>query len=213
MMLRNHGWLKLVTLAVIGILGCGKSEGPIQQSATSQHHDVQATASINASAAPNSLANLEAPAAACYEFLDAVRTGNDEKASRMLSSTAREKVDALKLGITPPASDTARFTLGKVKYVNEDGAQVESTWTDTDDNGQPCSDTAVWVLRREEQGWRVVGVAATIFSGEPPLLLNFEDPEDMIKKQQWVREEIRRRAEKENLQAKEPDNSENSMRR
>jgi len=213
MMFRNHGWLTLVALTIVGILGCGKSEGPVQKSATSPKRNGQSTASINASATPNSLANLEAPAAACYEFLDAVRTGNDEKASRMLSSTAREKVNALKLGITPPASDTARFTLEKVKYVNEDGAQVESTWSDSDDNGQPCSDTAVWVLRREEQGWRVVGVAATIFSGEPPLMLNFEDPEDMIKKQQWVREEIRRRGEKENLQAKEPDNSENSMRR
>jgi hypothetical protein len=56
-------------------------------------------------------------------------------------------------------------------------------------------------------------MAESIFPGEPPLLLNFEDPEEMIKKIQWAREEIRRRAEKENLQAKEPENSENSMRR
>jgi hypothetical protein len=36
-----------------------------------------------------------------------------------------------------------------------------------------------------------------VFPGEAPLLLNFEEPEDMIRKQQWVREEIRRRMEKE----------------
>ena len=35
-----------------------------------------------------------------------------------------------------------------------------------------------------------------VFPGEAPLLLNFEDPEDMFRKEQWVREEIRRRAEK-----------------
>jgi hypothetical protein len=100
-----------------------------------------------------------------------------------------------------------------VKYIGEEGAQVKSTWTDKDDDGQTQSEDAVWVLRHEQEGWRLVGMAETIFPGEPPLLLNFEDPEEMIKKIQWAREEIRRRAEKENLQAKEPENSENSMRR
>jgi hypothetical protein len=209
MMLRNHGWLSLVTLAVIGILGCGKSEGPVQQSAGSQDRNVQSTASSNM---PGNRAT-ETPEAACREFLEAVRTGNDEKAAQMLSEVAREKATALGRSVTPPASETARFTVGKVKHVGEDGAQVESTWTDVDNDGQAHSDTAVWVLRREQQGWRIVGVAAMIFAGEPPLVLNFEDPDEVLKKQQWAREEIRRRAEKENLQAKEPENAENSMRR
>ena len=74
-------------------------------------------------------------------------------------------------------------------------------------------DHLIWVLRREQHGWRVVGLAAIIFPGEPPLVLNFENPDEVIKKQQWAREEIRRRAEKESLQAKEPENSDNSMRR
>ena len=59
----------------------------------------------------------------------------------------------------------------------------------------------------------ILFVAATIFAGEPPLVLNFEDPDEVLKKQQWAREEIRRRAEKDNLQAKEPENAENLMRR
>lgn len=211
-MLRNHGWLIVVTLTVIGIIGCGKSDGPVQQSAKSSDRGVQPTASIRAPN-PNIQSKADAPAAACYEFLEALRTGNDEKAVQMLSNTAREKAAALGRSVTPPASDTAKFTLGKVESVSEDGARVESTWTDVDDDGQSHSDKAIWALRREQQGWRIVGVAATIFPGEPPLLLNFEDPEDMIKKQQWIREEIRRRTEKENLQATELDNTEKTMRR
>jgi hypothetical protein len=194
-MLRNYGWLTLIALAVIGIIGCSKSEGPVQQSA----------ASVNQTA--------DTPEAACREFLEAVRTGDDEKAAQMLSAVAREKAAALGRGVTPSASDTARFALGKVKYVGEDGAQVESTWTDVDNDGQAHSDNAVWVLRREQQGWRVVGVAAIIFQGEPPLVLNFENPDEMLKKQEWAKAEILRRTEKGNLQAKEPENSENSMRR
>lgn len=209
MMLRNHGWLPIVTLTVIGMLGCGKSEGPVQQSAGSPDRNAQSAASSNM---PGNRA-ADTPEAACREFLEAVRTGNDEKAAQMLSEVAREKAAALGRSVTPSASDTARFAIGKVKYVGEDGAQVESTWTDADNDGQAHSDNAVWVLRREQQGWRIVGVAAMIFRGEPPLVLNFEDPDEVLKKQQWAREEIRRRAEKENLQAKEPENAENSMRR
>ena len=209
MMLRNHGWLPIVTLAVIGILGCGKSDGPVQQSAGSADRNVQSAASSNM---PGNRA-ADTPEAACREFLEAMRTGNDEKAAQMLSEEAREKAAALGRSVTPSASDTARFAVGKVKFVGEDGAQVESTWTDIDVDNQPHSDHIVWVLRREQQDWRVVGMATVIFPGEPPLVLNFEKPDEVVKKQQWAREEIRRRAEKENLQAKEPENSENSMRR
>jgi hypothetical protein len=208
-MLRNHGWLALVTLAAIGITGCGKSDGPAQQSATSSDNNTQATASNT-----SGVQKVDTPEAACTQFLEALRTGNDEKASQMLSAASREKANSLNRSVTPSASDTARFIIDKnVKYIGEDGAQVKSTWTDVDDEGKPQSDDAVWVLRHEKEGWRIVGVAWIIFPGEPPLVLNFEDPEEMLKKQQWAREELRRRAEKENLQAKEPESTENSMRR
>ena len=144
---------------------------------------------------------IEGPAAAVQDFLEALRTGSDEKASKMLSTAARQKTAALNRSVTPPASDTAKFAVGKVEYVNEDGARVASTWTDIDEDGKPKTDEAVWVLRREDKAWRVAGVAAQVFPGEPPLLLNFEDPQDMARKQQWVREEIRKRSEAGGLQA------------
>ena len=56
------------------------------------------------------------------------------------------------------------------------------------------SSSTTRMVRREGDGWRIAGVAATVFPGEPPLLLDFEKPEEMIEKQQWVRDEIRRRA-------------------
>ena len=97
MMLRNHGWLPIVTLAVIGILGCGKSEGPVQQSAGSPDRNVQSTASSNM---PGNQAT-DTPEAACREFLEAMRTGNDEKAAQMLSEVAREKAAALGRSVMP----------------------------------------------------------------------------------------------------------------
>ena len=103
--------------------------------------------------------------------------------------------------------------MGKVDYINNDGARVACTWTDLDEEGQAKTDVAIWVLRCEEGKWRVAGVAAQVFPGEAPLLLNFEDPEDMFRKQQWVREEIRRRIESGDLQAKGSEKTENPIRR
>ncbi|NLF06665.1 MAG: hypothetical protein GX594_01620 [Pirellulaceae bacterium] len=189
-------------------LGCGKQS----QNGQAAGNKPGANPAQNAAAQSN---KLTGPAAAVHEFLEAVRTGNDDQAAQMLSTIAREKTAALNRNVTPPASDTAKFTIGKVKFVGEDGAQVESSWTDLDMDGEPRTDDAVWVLRKEAAGWRIAGVAVIIFPGEPPLLLNFEDPEDMFRKQQWVREEIRRRMNDEmtELQAQGEKNSENPIRR
>jgi hypothetical protein len=206
-----HGLVTVAALAVI-VSGCGKSPGTGESSSAARDaakpatnavaaSDAQPGAENTAQNAAESSAKLDGPAAAIHEFLESLRTGNDQKASKMLSKAAREKTASLNRNVTPPASDTARFTVGKVDYVNDDGARVACTWTDLDEDGKPKTDEAIWVLRREDQAWHVAGVAAQVFPGEPPLLLNFEDPKDMAKKQQWVREEIRKRSEAGGLQA------------
>jgi hypothetical protein len=196
----------LVTSAALAVIlsGCGKSTGTGESSTAPSDAATPTTNAVAASPAQNaaaSSAKLDGPAAAIHDFLESLRTGNDQKASKMLSKAAREKTASLNRNVTPPASDTARFTVGKVDYVNDDGARVACTWTDLDEDGKPKTDEAIWVLRREDKAWHVAGVAAQVFPGEPPLLLNFEDPQDMVKKQQWVREEIRKRAEAGGLQA------------
>jgi len=40
----------------------------------------------------------------------------------------------------------------------------------------------VWVLRREKEGWRLAGMATELVPGQEPQFLNFEDPDDMIRK-------------------------------
>ncbi len=210
-MCKVHGITTWAILALI-VAGCGKPAGTGRPEAASQGRDAAAAATGDDA---GEVAKADGPAAAVSQFLDAVRTGNDEKATRMLSTLAREKTASLNRNVTPPASDTAKFTVGKVDYVDDDGARVASTWTDLDADGQPKTDEAIWVVRRESDGWRIAGVAATVFTGEPPLVLSFEDPEDMLRKQQWAREEIRRRMEKEQTgsQAKGGENSEKPVRR
>lgn len=191
-----------IGVVCMAMLGCGQANDPSTAGAP-KSGETDAQAKVATSTNPASAANLDPAAKAVFEFLDAVRTGSDAKATAMLSTVAREKAAELNRSVRPPASDTAKFQVGTVQYIGNDGARVNTLWTDLDENGESQTDEAIWVVRKETEGWRVAGVAATVFDGDPPLLLNFEDPEEMVKKQQWVKEEIQRRTEAAQLQANE----------
>jgi hypothetical protein len=170
-------------LAGLATSGCGKT------------HDVGAGG--NPAAAQADATGSPDPAAVVTKFLDAIRTGNDEQALGLLTAVARQKAVETDRSPTPPASDTARFEVGEVTLVGDDIARVNCTWTDLDEFGKPRTDRAIWVCRHEENGWRVGGVAAIVFEGEDPLLLDFEKPDEMAKKQEWLRDEIARRAKRQ----------------
>jgi hypothetical protein len=210
----SHGhWMALFGALALGLSGCGKSGGSGGGQASS------ADAAGEAAEA--------GPATIVSQFLEAVRTGSDEKASQLLSPLARKKAAENNRCVTPPPSETARFEVGETEYILDDGniltaaspppnctgARVACAWTDLDENGKPRTEHALWVTRREAEGWRVVGVAATIFPGEPPLLLNFEDPEDMQKKQEWLRQQLAQREKQGSPAAQTSKNGEESFRR
>lgn len=201
-------WIVWSAILAVSVLGCGGSEQGGQEPGAGGGE-----ARSGGGAGGNTAAQDKGPAAAVFDFLEAVRTGNDQKAALMLTKLARQKTAELNMEVAPPGSDTAQFKVGKVEHLAEGGARVASTWSDLDENSQRRTDEILWMVRREPEGWRIAGVAATVFKGEPPLLLNFEDPEEMLRKQEWVQKEMRRRAQQGNLQAQGGENSENSIRR
>jgi hypothetical protein len=127
---------------------------------------------------------------AAFRFLEAVRTGDDHRAAAMLTAKARKKTSEMGMVIAPPGSDSARFTLGVVVLGDKDTACVRSEWTDRDSTGSLRTDPITWVLRREAGGWRISGMSVTVIPGEPPILLDFEDPEDMLRKQQSLQQSL-----------------------
>jgi hypothetical protein len=141
------------------------------------------------------------PAKVIAEFMDALKTGNTAKASDLLTPTARQKTEEAKLEVGLPASKSATFEVGEVEMIEDDGAHVASTWTDRHEDGDERTDKIVWILRKETIGWRVAGMAMKIFDDAMPLILNFEDPADMLRKQQLAEQELTRRAEREQTQA------------
>lgn len=167
----------VLALSWVALTGCGSSD-PAPTAATSGSSKV---------------ATAETPADAIQTFLEAIRTGDDKAADLMLTKVARVKTKEADLHVAPPGSKTAKFTVGRHNISGQD-AHVESTWTDVDEEGKPQTDEIVWILHKEPEGWRISGMATELFPGEEPLILNFENPEEMMQKQQQAEQEMIKRA-------------------
>lgn len=146
-----------------------------------------------------SSAVAEPAKAAVITFLEAIKRGDDAAASGMLTKVARAKTQELGLSVAPPVNPTATYSVRDCEVVGDGGdlVHVGTTWTDTDADGFTSTDNVVWVVRLDPEGWRVVGMAMRIFEDLPPLLLNFEDPEDMLAKQEQVAVELQKRAQQQ----------------
>lgn len=182
--------LGIWTAILLGaITGCSKTD---DAAATAS----KPTKSAGQDAAKAPAADSAGPVEAVATFLEAVKNGQDAKANGMLTKLALQETAKMNMVVAPPGSETASFEVGEVELLSEGdevGAQVASKWTDLGDDGLPHTDEIIWMLRKEPEGWRIAGMATTVFPGEPPLLLDFENPQDMQRKQQLAEEEMQRR--------------------
>lgn len=131
-------------------------------------------------------------------FLDAIKRGDDATARGLLTQVARAKTKELGISVAPPVNDNATYSVRACEVVGEAGdvVHVATIWTDVDADGFKSTDNVIWVTRLDPEGWRIVGMAMKVFDDLPPLLLDFEDPEDMLAKQQLVATELQKRAAK-----------------
>jgi hypothetical protein len=171
----NQGKFLLAAAACLTTLVCGC--GTSNSVATAKHEASSTQASPNLVIA---------------EFLEAIRTGEDNKAAQLLTPLARQKTTEMEMVVAPPGSDTARFEVQHLELAG-DKARVTADWTDLDTDGRVHTDRIIWLLRKEAEGWRISGMATQVFADQKPIVLNFEDPADMLLKQQQAEEEIARR--------------------
>ena len=157
--------------------------------------------------------DVTGPEGAVCEFLEAIRTGDDRKTESMFVSAARQRIKELEIPVTPRGTDTARFEIGQAEYLSEEGARVACKWTDLDSEGQRRTDKMTWMVRKEGEGWRIGGLAATVFDGEPPLLLDFENPKEVVDKLERLRQELVKARAKEADQAQRPEDSASPIQR
>jgi len=185
---------------VAGLTGCGETSNPAPRATASRP---AAHAQAPPSAGPTD--SVSSPGQAVHRFLEAVRQGDDQAAGAMLTDLARKKTRELNMVVAPPGSDTARFQVGKAEMAGKDIAKVPCTWTDLDSEGKPRTDAITWTLRQDGSTWRIAGMAAKIYPDRPPVVLNFEDPEEMLRQQESVEHEAIERANRQQKQARKTD--------
>ena len=202
----RFAWLAVLAVLAVGPLGCAKSDsagGTAQAPAGSAPAGSAPVAAAPKQQLPPPAAST--PGEAVQSFLEAVRLGNDEQAGQMLTATARQKTAELNMVVAPPGSDTASYKIGEVRAVGNDGAHVASSWTDMDQERNKRTDQITWILRKQPEGWRIAGMATKIFPDQEPVVLNFENPQDMLERQRVAEEEAFRRANQNQQQAARPE--------
>lgn len=202
-MLCHYRWLSFAVLPLATlVLGCSPTNNSQHDADHSDSHDHGAQAQATA------------PDVAVTQFLNAVRAGDQDKATSMLTTKARDEMAKADMVVQPPGSPSASFSIGQVKDVPQhNGAHVTSTWTDVTPTGEEKTYDITWIVRQEKKQWRVAGMATKLFEDQPPLILNFEDPADMQQQVMAADQELARRNEEGNgeiRQASRPDG--NSMR-
>ena len=222
--MRSVHWMPLAALLLVGASGCGTSNNsatshaaPSKQAGAKDAGDVaggvenpgtgpiaEGKTAARPKAARIPLAQTNTPETAVAVFLEAVRKGDDERAAGMFTPLAREKAAGMGIQVAPKGSDTASFEVGKANYLADDGARVPCKWTDVDKENKPRTDEITWMVRKEAEGWRVAGMATVVFEGKPPLLLDFENPQETMQKLELLRREMERQAQSETASAQEP---------
>ena len=114
-------------------------------------------------------------------FLAALQQGSDEQVTGLLTAKARTETAKHDLVVRSPGSPTAKFSVGALELVSG-GAYVNSQWSETSRDGFSHSFEIIWVLRKQANGWRIAGMATRVAENEQPTYLNFENPQEMIRK-------------------------------
>lgn len=181
--MRRFSLSSVVLLAGLTFFGCNKS-GDSMPAASIPGDSSQSPSALtnNHSAGTIKLPANAGPDVVVSTFLDATRAGNEAAATDLLTSKAREETAKEGLTLDPPGTPSMQYKIAKVEFLedNKDAAYVNSIWTESQGDIQDSFEV-VWVLRRQLDGWRIAGMAASTVPEEPPVFLNFEDPIDVVR--------------------------------
>jgi len=192
----------VLTVLAVSVLACcfaGCGGAPQGSSDAANTASTGSTATKSASeggsepeAASAPAGDASAPAAVVAQFYEALRKGSDVTIAGLLTDKAREETSKSGLGIQSQASASLSYEIRESEFVSDqmDGAHVRTMWLEPDAAGQMTSTEVIWVLRKQTNGWKISGMATPVVEGELPLLFNFEEPEDMLQKKEFVEKQL-----------------------
>lgn len=200
-MLRTRFWL-VALLPLLAALGCGASA----DNPSSDEGEPAEQVVTDARPEPTGPDPDAKPDVIVAAFLDGLKQSDEEAVANLMTDKAREA--AKSSDILDPSGDPAMtYEIQKVEYpkANKQTAHVFGTWTQPGPDGDLVMHEVTWVLRKQADGWRVAGVAAPISEGEPPVFFNFENPDEMFRKEDEAEAELARRSEETVRQADHTD--------
>lgn len=205
--MKNMKWTLSVAALAVYLAGCNQETSPevsqpskpYEQKANGDTPSVISPADTDspspALTASQTLPQSAAPEEVVSSFLDALRAGNDRLAANLLTDIARHSTEREGYVVRPPGTPTAKYQVAPAEFVTQrrDRAHVTSRWTETFGQEEESFDI-VWVLQQQDNiGWRITGMRAQLFPGEPMRHLNFENAPEMKRQLAQAEAELDRR--------------------
>jgi hypothetical protein len=143
----------------------------------------------------SSHSKAETPDKVVIRFLEAARTGDQKRLAEFMTAAAREQTAKHSINFELEAYQNASFEVGKFEFLTpeKDTAHVACKWTDRDADGATFSHDVLWVLRKEDEGWRVAGMITRPFPDLPPVAFNYESFPELMEAKRAVEQEYQRR--------------------
>jgi len=174
-------------IAAIDFVGCsGKTAVDSAGTGASANMAASPQANERPTAAPQPIA---VPASAAPDhvvtvFLNALRSGDSPTTESLLTAKARQELARHSLSVDVQSAPNATYQVRPAEILaDQSGAHVKSVWTERFDDGDETYEI-VWALRRQQDGWRLAGMAMELIPGQTMQYLNFEDPADMLRKKE-----------------------------
>lgn len=191
-----------LTVMLMSIVGCGESP---QASNAGTSEGTAASQDVPDFQAQRPTKQYTDPREAVNDFLVAVTAGEDKSATAILTTAAQREAWTNGLAISGEGFPDAQFAIKDVAYLNENQeAHVMTEWkNDSEYGGIQNTFQCVWMLRAEQHGWCIYGMATKLEMLTPPqpLVLNFENQSEMQKRQEWAQQEIIRQKQLQEQQA------------
>ncbi len=203
--MKRYAWMAGLALLAATGMGCGKSDSGDQRTThigpggTSVSHST--TNSYGEHGSPNAT-----PDKTVIEFLKAARSGDQHRLSSLMTDKAKDQTSKHNVNFELESYQNASFEVGEFEYLtkDKDSAHVACKWTDRDADGATFTHDVIWVLRKEDDGWRVAGMITRPFPDEPPVAFNYESFKELMEAKTSVEQESQRRMDQEQKYAKSP---------
>jgi hypothetical protein len=182
-----HGSLLIFAALLLLLTGCQKPPDSLVDELKEPDQPDSAVGDNDATTVAESIVTQvdisadASPQQVVERFLRALQDGDEQVVGGLLTTQARQATQQHNLVVRPPGTQSATFQVGSSENV-DGGAYVNCVWTESVGGGVNESFEIIWVLRNQNDGWRIVGMATQVLPDERPTFLNFEEPLEMLSK-------------------------------